>query len=384
MAKRIRALDLFAGCGGLSKGLELAGVSVVAANEIWSDAAASHRRNHERTAMVEGDITDARVRASIISTLAGAVDVIVGGPPCQAYSLSGRRDATDPRGRLFNDYVDLVRTLQPSVFVMENVKGILSMTHDQENLSTTALKKLGDLRAQIDDLPDKYTRDLADKERLAEGRARRSALLREMKEFQEPVITMITRSFERLGFDVKFQILNAADFGVPQRRERVVIIGHHRSSPIFPVPTHSRREAATDLFGERAQTWTTVREAIDDLKDAPENKEAHHVYPFHSPQFLQKIHRTPIGSSVFASYSDAFFRCPPDEPSRTVKENHNGVFVHYEKDRVMTPRELARLQSFDDGFLFCGKKSSVLKQLGNAVPVGLGRAIGGAILEMAG
>ena len=123
------------------------------------------------------------------------------------------------------------------------------------------------------------------------------------------------------------------------------------------------------------QKHKTVREAIDDLKEQPENKKTHHIYTKHSKDFVNKIKNTKVGQGVNKKYSEAFFRCFPDKPSNTVKENHGGVFVHYEKDRVMTPRELARLQSFPNDFIFNGSKSSVLVQLGNAVPCGLSQAI---------
>lgn len=383
-ASKLKALDLFAGCGGLSVGLEQAGIGVVAANEIWDEAAASHIANHPECRMVVGDVTVDAVKADILEAAKVGIDLLVGGPPCQAYSLSGRRDATDPRGKLFEDYVDIVAKLRPRLFMMENVKGLLSMMHDREDLAPKAQRELVELRAAEAALPTKYTRDVEDREALAEGRKKASALRTAMKEYQEPVSTMIIRRFSRLGYSVDFRVLNAADYGVPQRRERVIFIGAQKGQQLkFPSATHSSNHGA-DLFGKALEPWRTVRQTIDDLKDAPESEALHHLYPSHSAKFLAKIRSTPIGKSVFASYSDAFFRCPPDEPSRTVKENHNGVFVHYDRDRVMTPRELARLQSFPDEFRFVGKKSNVLKQIGNAVPVGLGAALGRAALEMVG
>ena len=95
----------------------------------------------------------------------------------------------------------------------------------------------------------------------------------------------------------------------------------------------------------------------------------------------KKINKTPIGRTVYGGFSDAYFRCPPNEPSRTVKENHGGVFIHYEKNRFMTPRELARLQSFDDKFIFEGSKSQILVQIGNAVPPKLGYHIANTLKE---
>ena len=97
---------------------------------------------------------------------------------------------------------------------------------------------------------------------------------------------------------------------------------------------------------------------------------------------IKKIENTQLGKSVNPKYTEACFRCFPDKPSNTVKENHGGVFIHYEKNRVMTPRELARLQSFPDKFKFKGSKASILKQLGNAVPVGLSEALANNIINI--
>lgn len=382
MVKKLRVLDLFAGCGGLSKGLEGAGLEVVAANEIWSLAADTHQLNHPATRVIQGDITQVGVQQRIVSAVDGQVDLIVGGPPCEAYSLAGRRDPSDPRGKLFEEYVGLVERLKPRAFGMENVKGLLSMLHDREDLSPADAREVLRIRHDLQRLPHKYTRKYDDRIALKEGRTKRSQLQRELKRFQEPVTDMIARRFAKLGYEVEYKVLNAADYGVPQRRERVIFIGTRNGRrPRFPTPTHSQNGSNT-LFDGYLEPWRTVRQAVDDLKDAPEKAELHHIYPRHGPQFIQKIKATPIGQSVFKSYGDAFFRCPPDEPARTVKENHNGVFVHYERDRVMTPRELARLQDFSDDFLFCGRKSLVLKLIGDAVPVGLGRAVGLALRQI--
>ena len=141
-------LDLFAGCGGLSKGFEMAGFEVAVANDVWEPAAATYRRNHPSTRFVLGDITDAGVRNDIYSAFEGkACDVIVGGPPCQAYSMSGLRNPDDPRAHLFENYVDMVRRLKPKVFVMENVKGILTMEVDRDDLGPEETGRLNELKS---------------------------------------------------------------------------------------------------------------------------------------------------------------------------------------------------------------------------------------------
>ncbi|MBI2084623.1 MAG: DNA cytosine methyltransferase [Candidatus Aenigmarchaeota archaeon] len=373
--KKLNVLDLFAGCGGLSKGFEKAGFNILAANEIWHPAAETHRMNHPNTFMVEGDITNQKIKQMLIKICKDKVDVIIGGPPCQAYSVAGRRDPTDPRGKLFEDYVDIVKSLKPSFFVMENVKGILSMMHDREDLADDKINKVQEMREQVDEISSILKHNKLNENEVKFYKERLLHLKKDIKQYQEKVTDMIAKRFKRIGYDMGFQVLNAADYGVPQKRERVIFIGTNTKKKItFPTPTHSMNPQIK-LDGKKLDKWNTVAKAIGDLENKEEDTKLHHILPSHSVEFLKKIQNTPIGKSVFRNYTDAFYRCNPNEPSRTVKENHNGVFLHYSKDRVMTPRELARLQDFDDDFIFFGGKSSVLVQIGNAVPVGLAKAI---------
>lgn len=391
------ALDLFSGCGGLSQGLEMAGFRVVAANDIWAPAAQTFIHNHPKTQFVLGDITDEKVRDQIVGAFENIpCDLITGGPPCQAYSLAGARNVDDKRGHLFEDYVEIVRRLRPKAFVMENVKGILTMEHDRRDLSPAERKRLSKVKELEKErrallLQRKQSKNTDKIAFSDENQDRLEAVKREWLAasafragLREKVTTKIVRRFKEIEYHVEFRTLNAADFGVPQKRERVIFIGTRKNIPIaFPKPTHQPppRDGQA-LFGPALPPWITVRQAIDDLKLAPENPEWSHIYTHHRKDFIRRLHDTPIGGSVFEGFSDAWYRCPPDEPSRTVKENHGGVFVHYQEDRVMTPRELARLQSFPDPFRFESSKSMVLKQIGNAVPPLLGKAIGQAVLRM--
>ena len=395
--KKHNALDLFSGCGGLSSGLEMAGFRVVAANDIWEPAAQTFRRNHPGTRFILGDIASESVREQIARAFAGQpCDVITGGPPCQAYSMSGARNVDDRRGHLFEDYVELVRRLRPHVFAMENVKGILTMEHDRPDLAPAERREM----ARLKDLEKERAALLlrrkqsknTDKIPFAEADARRLAAVKEALargtparvRLREKVTDKIVRCFKEIGYRVEFRTLNAADHGVPQKRERVIFIGTRHGGAIeFPAPTHRPRGAGGPGHpAAGAVSWITVRQAIDDLKDVPEDPAWSHVFARHRKDFVRRLHRTPVGASVFGGYSDAWYRNPPDEPARTVKENHGGVLVHYEQDRVMTPRELARLQSFPDDFRVEDSKSMVLKQIGNAVPPLLGKAIGLSLKKM--
>ena len=383
--KRYNVLDLFAGCGGLSKGFELAGFDIVAGNDILEHASKTYIRNHPQTKFFLGDITNDKIKQQVIFYMKEkGCDIIIGGPPCQAYSISGLRNPSDPRGRLFEDYVDVVRKLQPRMFVMENVKGILTMRHEKDDLSQEQNKELQELREaekekaglllsrkQHKNNPKKYKFTESDEKQLETLKQKVKNLKKVLGEYQEKVTKKIINRFNSLGYDVKFKLLNSANYGVPQRRERVIFIGKKKNGNItFPEPTHSEN-------GKNGlDKWIGVKESIGDLENKKEDINFSHILTSHNEEFLDKIKNTPIGKSVFGNYSDAFFRSYPEQPSRTVKENHGGVFVHYKNDRVMTPRELARLQSFPDNFIFEGSKSQQLVQIGNAVPVGLARAIG--------
>lgn len=394
---RPKILDLFAGCGGLSYGFQLAGFEVVAANDLFDEAAETHRLNHEHARFFLGSITDPAIQDAIVDHVQReGCDVLVGGPPCQAYSLAGKRDVDDERGHLFEQYVEMVRRVQPAVFVMENVKGLLSMAHDRTDLGAKderSLQKLKDAETRERELrllrkraknTDRYVFGKAQEAELKAATHEVKKLRVASSPFRERVVDKIVAAFAKLGYRVQYRLLNAADFGVPQRRERVVFIGTRLDVEIrFPAPTHTeRQDGVLGLFDQGLLKWQTTREAIGDLVDAPEDIAWGHEFTKHSKDFAVRLENTPVGGSVYGGYSDAWYRQPPDEPSRTVKENHGGVFVHYERPRVMTPRELARLQSFPDDFRFEGSKSKILVQIGNAVPPRLGKAVGEAVMQM--
>lgn len=391
--KRYNVLDLFAGCGGLSNGFEQTGrFNVVTANEYWAPASDTYEKNHKNTTMIRGDITSSEIKEKIYATFKKVdCDVIIGGPPCQAYSNAGFRDPNDPRGKLFKDYVEIVKHLQPKLFVMENVKGLLTMKHEKDNLSPKEKKELDKLRAlekekhelllerkRFKNSPLNFKFTEKDAKRIDELTLKIAEHKKAHPDLHENVTDQIVRSFEEIGYKVKFKLLNAANYGVPQRRERVIFIGYKDDLNIrHPEPTHHQHAEGK----ESAKAWKTVREAIDDLKNIKEDSDWNHIFTHHNKDFLKKLKNTPVGQSAFG-FSDAYHRNLPDTPSRTVKENHGGVFIHYEKNRVMTPRELARLQSFDDEFIFEGSKSQTLVQIGNAVPPLLGKAIGQTVSEI--
>ena len=388
----MNCFELFAGCGGLGYGFHQEGFNIIACNELDSSIAETYKENFTNTNVIVGDITKQSIKTDIYSNFKdSSCDIILGGPPCVAYSMSGHRDSRDPRGQLFKEYIEVVKTLQPKVFILENVKGILTMLHDKpkltkkektiadkyyeleaEKINIIAKKKI--LSSKTEENIEGYNELVKDtKTSLKDVNSKLKQMGKDIHLFRMKVTDIIKNTFEEIGYNVDMKLMNAADYGVPQKRERVIFIGvrnNIKQQITFPENTHNKEG------NNGKKKWISVREAIDDLKDKDEDYETlQHIYTAHNPDFIDKIKNTPIGKSVNPKYTEAFYRCIPDEPSNTVKENHGGVFVHYEKNRVMTPRELARLQSFPDSFKFKGKKTKILIQLGNAVPCGLSQAI---------
>ena len=180
----------------------------------------------------------------------------------------------------------------------------------------------------------------------------------------------IISDLQKLGYDVQVETLVASNYEVPQKRERVIFIGRRKGRPIFhPAPLLSEAE------------WITSGEAIGDLMSAPENSLHNHTFTRHRADMVERIKLVPEGSSLYKNYSDSWKRIEWNKASCTIKENHGGVNIHPKLNRVMTPRELARLQSFPDHFKFSGSKNKQLVQIGNAVPPLLAKAIGLAIIQ---
>jgi len=378
----MNCFELFAGCGGLGWGFHKEDFNIVVANELEENIAVTYKYNFKDTNVIVGDITKKEIKSKIKKAWENIrCDVILGGPPCVAYSMAGHRNSRDPRGQLFKDYIEFVKELGPKVFVMENVKGILTILHDKPNLNADE-KKLADEYYALEEEKLKLEARIRSKKPkiknkpirlLKEVKAKIKKMKKDIPKFRMNVTDIIINKMKELGYNVQMKLLNAANYGVPQKRERVIFVGVRNDITEkfeYPIETHNKDGTDGKL------KWVSVREAIDKWKDWPEDADKfQQIYTKHTPKFIEKIKQTEIGTSVLKRYSEAFYRCYPDRPSNTVKENHGGVFVHYEKDRVMTPRELAELQSFPKEFVFKGTKSSMLIQLGNAVPCKLSNAI---------
>lgn len=343
-------IDLFAGAGGLSLGFEMAGFNVVLANEYDESIAAAYVANHPKTKMIVGDIAKIDFN-KVFLQYKNKTDVIIGGPPCQGFSQKGKRKSiNDPRNFLFKQFVRAVEFVKPKYFVMENVP----------NLLTT---EKGLFKNEIYEL------------------------------------------FSKIGYKLQSGILNAADFGVPQNRHRAVIIGKLDSNaPDLPKALNIHTtvwEAISDLnylnSGEGKEQSDYIFDAKTDyqrMMRKNSQKLYNHVATKHSLVSLERLAMIPPGAGkevlpkehrTKSIYSGTWTRIKPDSVSVTITTRFDtpssGEFTHPFLNRALTVREAARLQSFPDTFIFLGKKSSQMKQVGNAVPPLLAKHIALTILK---
>lgn len=346
----VKVIDLFSGVGGLSLGFKQEGFEIVLANEIDEEIAESYRLNHPETKMINEDITKLDI-PSVFGEYQGKIDVVLGGPPCQGFSQKGsRRTIDDERNYLFRYFCEVIRYVQPQYFVMENVPRIL-----------TAEKGF----------------------------------------FRKEILGI----FKELGYSVSCAVFNASSFGVPQDRCRAIFIGK-KGSDACPLPQVSRKkttiwDAISDLAylesGEGSECQQYATEPASEYQKAMRegsNVLYNHVATRHSPDAIKKMELVPPGHDkdvlpkemlTKSIYSGTWSRMKPDDQSVTITTRFDtpssGRFMHPYLNRCITPREAARIQSFPDSFIFYGSKSSQMKQIGNAVPPLMSRAIAKAILK---
>ncbi len=311
-------LDLFAGAGGLSDGFaHNDAFRIVAANEIAPAAARAYRPNHPGTFVYVRPIEHLTAAEVCGDLRIDKIDVIIGGPPCQAYSLLGTRSLDDPRAHLYLEYVRMVREFRPRIILYENVVGLLSM-----------------------------------------GRGR--------------LVTTIMHLFREIGYLVSFRVLNAADYGVPQLRRRVIIVGT-RSRRLFKFPAPTQPKPYMTIAGAISDLSLDHdnRYACDPQNKYQEMMRANRLRD-HLPRAIAKSRLSLIGTR-------AYRRLYWHEPCPTVTGHFNGV--HPLAPRLLTTRECARIQSFPDRYRFCGSTSDRNLQIGNAVPPLLSVALADAVAK---
>lgn len=344
-------IDLFAGVGGLSLGFEMAGFEVALANEFDPSIAEAYEKNRPGTKMIVEDITALPVDETF-GPYEGKVTAVIGGPPCQGFSQKGsRKSINDPRNFLFRYYFEVVKRVKPKYFVIENVP----------NLLTT---EGGYFKGEIIEL------------------------------------------FSGIGYAVSCGVLCAADFGVPQDRRRTCILGKLGATEPISLPNpngvHTTVwDAISDLSylesgeGTEEQGYRCVPQSdYQRMLRAGSDELCNHVATRHSKVTLERLEMIapecgkemlPEEHHTKSIYSGTWCRMKKDGIAKTITTRYDtpssGEFTHPYLNRAITTREAARIQSFPDTFHFYGSKSSQMKQVGNAVPPLLGKAIAERILD---
>lgn len=366
-------IELFAGSGGLMLGLEKAGFKTLLANEIHPHPCMTLRHNFPNTPIIEGSIKNYTgvsllEAAGYSKKLVGKITLIAGGPPCQGFSNAGLKNKSDPRNTLIGDFIRIVRDLQPEYFLLENVTGLLNL-HDGE-LFENVLKELRDS-----------------------------------------------------GYNFSYKTLYAADFGVPQMRKRLIVLGSRdRDPPPHPEPTH-RNPNSLDLFSAFLPDYISCGDALEDLPmiHSGETETKYLKKPKTPYQKLMRAGATKIYNHEASKHREetaAYYalvppggnamqipvhlrkkkqgmqRWPKKGLSRTITTEPTD-FLHPTLHRIPTVREMARIQSYPDHYVFLGQRTtgnkmrrlgycSQTQQVGNSVPPLLAECIGRSILNHAG
>lgn len=336
----MKIIDLFCGIGGLSLGFENAGFEVAAAIDMWDDAIKTY--NHNRKGNVAQTIPVEKFNNEKLPELVEKEKIcgIIGGPPCQGFSTVGKRDIDDDRNKLYLEFYKAVKIAQPDFFVIENVKGMLTLNKG----------------AFVEDI---------------------------MKRFGE----------DGLGYTISKQLVNAADYGVPQNRYRVFFVGIKGHKFVFPEPCDtilSAKDGISDLVGSDNDHYALKPQNDFQRKmRGSQKKPMNQDYTSHSDQTVSIISQIPDGGNIkclpaefwqVRKYNKAFERMSSSRPSNTIDTGHRNYF-HYVEPRIPTVRESARIQSFPDNFEILGARGSQYKQVGNAVPPLLAQAIAEQIIK---
>ena len=326
--KKYKYIDLFAGAGGMSLGFDKAGFQNVLAVEYDECFAETYRFNFPDHNLKVEDIKD--ISNDEIKEIIGnnKIDVIIGGPPCQGFSIAGkigRNFIDDERNQLFKEFVRFVNVIRPKIFVMENVAAL--KTHNKGK-----------------------------------------------------TIMEIVNEFDNAGYTVKYDVLNAVNYGVPQQRRRIFIIGTLDKDNKFEFP-------------KKTNKYITIKEALKglpELKSGETSNIPNHNAMHHSKQMLEKMSyvkdggdRNDIPEELRPKSGDIrkYIRYNSKEPSICITGDMRKVF-HFNQNRALTGRELARIQTFPDNFIFKGNTGKVQQQIGNAVPPKLAFQIANSVKEV--
>ncbi len=337
-----KAMSFFAGCGGLCYGIKAAGFDIVATNELVDAYKKIYSKNFSGFEFLSNDITEIN-DSDIINIIEkqGAIDLMIGGPPCQGFSLAGKRDVNDRRNNLFQNYLHIASIIKPKVILMENVRLLTSMKDPNG----------------------------------------------------EYVSNRILDTFKSIGYNCKFFTINAKDYGVPQHRERVIFVGLREdlnTPPSIPMPQYG---VETNLFSKESP-YFTFGDAISDLEfiESGEscNSDEYHKAVNHPEHVLKWLIDVPEGKSAHenkdkslrppSGYNTTYKRQVWNEPAGTVATTYGMISgcrnVHPIATRALTTREALRLQGFPDSFKLTGKMGDIRTTIGNAVPPLLAHVLG--------
>ena len=349
-------ISLFSGAMGLDIGLQEAGLNVAIGQDFEPACVKTMRANGHN--VLGGDIREIHPQTLLDMTglNVGEPFMICGGPPCQPFSTAGKRlGINDPRGSLFMDFIRMIDYIRPRFFVMENVKGIMSspLKHvpTEERDENDPEQKLG------------------------------------------TVLDVILSEFNKLGYKTVYGVLDAVNYGVPQFRERFILIGSRDHEDIFlPVPTHFQ------MHQDPNYRWQTVGDAIKDIEDedgecgklTPERKKYLRMVP--EGGNWKNLPKDIIPEAMGGAYLSGggkvgFYRrlsyAQPSPTITTAPAQKATMLCHPVQDRPLSVHEYARLQQFPEDWKFVGTTAAKYKQIGNAVPIGLGKAIGEAVIAVA-
>jgi DNA (cytosine-5)-methyltransferase 1 len=341
---RPTVIDMFSGCGGLSRGFMDAGYEILLGVDNDPIALKTFKENHKNSKVLEADLFEHQTILEMKKIIGNRnVDLIVGGPPCQGFSLTGRRDENDKRNTLFKSMIEAAKVFNPQAFVLENVPGLATL-------------------------------------------------------YNGKVKDAIIENFTALGYTVNFKVLFAPDYGVPQIRKRIFFVGIKGDEIFtFPEPTHMPHEYITcgDAISDLPSLEDDIGKEISFYDNEPQTEYQkmmrantsllyNHVGTRHTDYVKQVISLVPEGGNYkdlppgvgeSRRFNEAWTRYHSQKPSRTIDTGHRNHF-HYKYNRVPTVRENARLQTFTDDFVFYGNKTQQYRQVGNAVPPLLGYHIG--------
>lgn len=359
MNSRLVAIELFSGAGGLSIGLEKAGFSVILANEIEPDFANTFAKNHPETKVLTADIHSIDFKQELHKLGSTKVSLVSGGPPCQGFSTVGSKNKQDPRNSLFFEYLRAITEILPDYLIFENVSGFKNMYHGE------AFK----------------------------------TLLSEL---------------DLLGYHSASAILEASDFGLPQKRQRTIVIGWQKHLPRVELPQPTNSEESS-LFGARQKL--NIMDAISDLPELAANSSnatyastpkneyqallrgncttlTEHHSSNYGEKMLEILSLIPVGGTIEdlpqrlrpkGYFKNTYARLLPNQPSPTITRNFgtpsSSRCVHPFQNRALSTREGARLQGFPDDYQFYGSKTSKNLQIGNAVPPIFGEVIATQIIQ---